>query len=193
MKVIVGLGNPGAMYDRTRHNVGFWVVDELCRRFGVTSHRVKWRAQVADTVAGGEKVLLVKPQTYMNLSGESVREVMDFHRELDPGRDLIVVYDDMDLPPGHIRLREQGSAGGHNGVKSIIQHLGGERFARVRVGIGRPADGRAVVDHVLSPFSPGELESVQGAVTRAADAIEYALAHGFAAAMNRYNARPKDP
>jgi PTH1 family peptidyl-tRNA hydrolase len=189
MKVIVGLGNPGAMYEKTRHNVGFWVVDELARRLGASWGKVKWRAHVAEGRAGGEKVLLVKPQTYMNASGESVRELFDFHRELDAARDLILVYDDMDFPPGQIRLRERGSGGGHNGVKSVIQHLGSEVFPRVRVGIGRPSGDVRVVDYVLSPFSAADLVPVQEAVARAADAVQCALEQGFAAAMNRFNVR----
>ncbi|WP_026974432.1 aminoacyl-tRNA hydrolase [Alicyclobacillus contaminans] len=188
MKVIVGLGNPGDKYAATKHNVGFWVVDELARRWNTPVSREKFHALVGETRVAGEKVLLCKPLTFMNLSGESVREVVAFYSELTPAADVWIIYDDMDFPPGQVRLRQKGSAGGHNGMKSIIQHLGGDVFPRLRVGIGRPEAEQTVVHHVLSPFSSPVLPVVQEAVQRAADAVDFALHHGFEMAMNRYNA-----
>ncbi|GGJ08844.1 peptidyl-tRNA hydrolase [Alicyclobacillus cellulosilyticus] len=191
MKVIVGLGNPGPEYAQTRHNVGFWVVDRLADRWQAGAGKEKWRAWVAEVRCGAEKVLLVKPLTYMNQSGESVRAVINFYRDLDITRDLIVVYDDMDFAPGEIRLRQKGSAGGHNGMKSVIAHLGSEVFPRVRVGIGRPGPGADVVSYVLSPFPPQERLRVEAAAERAANAIEFAVQHTFELAMNRFNRPPE--
>lgn len=187
MKVVVGLGNPGARYDMTKHNVGFWVVDELARRFQAPCTKSKWKALVSECRVGSEKVLLCKPQTFMNLSGESVRAVLDFYADVDKTRDLIIAYDDMDFPVGQFKLREQGSAGGHNGLKSLIQHLGSDQFARVRVGIGRPDEQGPVIDHVLSPFTGSDRDLVQQAVQRSADAVVFALENSFSLAMNRFN------
>lgn len=187
MKVVVGLGNPGDRYEKTKHNVGFWVVDELASRFHTDCGRNKWKALVGECRIGSEKVLFCKPQTFMNLSGESIRAVLDYYDDVEPATDLLVVYDDMDFSIGQCKLREQGSAGGHNGVKSVIQHLGSERFPRVRMGIGRPFGQQPVIDHVLSPFSSDDRDLVMDAVKRATDAVVFAIENSFALAMNRFN------
>ncbi|MCL6445962.1 MAG: aminoacyl-tRNA hydrolase [Alicyclobacillus sp.] len=192
MKLVVGLGNPGEKYANTRHNAGFWVIDALAERAGIHCSKQKWQSLIGEGRIGGELVLFCKPQTYMNLSGEAVREICHFYTDLHLAEDLIVVYDDMDLPTGTLRLRQQGSAGGHNGMKSIITELGTERFPRVRLGIGRPEPGRDVISHVLQPFPSAERPVVDDMVARAADAVEFALQHSFTLAMNRFN-QPRSP
>ncbi|KPV44649.1 aminoacyl-tRNA hydrolase [Alicyclobacillus ferrooxydans] len=190
MKVVVGLGNPGLKYHHTRHNVGFDVVDELAKRMGVSVTKDQWQALSAETRVGQEKVLLVKPQTYMNNSGESVRAIFQFYQEALPEHDLIVIYDDMDFAVGNFRLRQQGSAGGHNGIKSIINHIQTSEFARVRIGIGRPAPEWTVIDHVLGSFSRTDRKLVDAVVERASDAVVFALENSFSLAMNRFNTSP---
>jgi PTH1 family peptidyl-tRNA hydrolase len=187
MKVVVGLGNPGIKYTKTRHNVGFWVVDYLAERFQAPCTKERWKSLIGECRIGDEKVILCKPQTYMNLSGEAIHEITSFFGEINPEEDLIVIYDDMDFAAGTFRLREQGSAGGHNGVKSIIAHLGTHQFPRIRVGIGRPDVERTVIDHVLSPFPRTEEQQVHQAAQRAADAAEFAIMNSFTLAMNRFN------
>ncbi len=187
LKVVVGLGNPGLKYHHTRHNVGFDVVDELAKRMGVSVTKDQWQALSAETRVGQEKVLLVKPQTYMNNSGESVRAIFQFYQEASPEDDLIVIYDDMDFAVGNFRLRQQGSAGGHNGIKSIINHIQTSEFARVRIGIGRPAPEWTVIDHVLGSFSRTDRKLVDAVVERASDAVVFALENSFSLAMNRFN------
>ncbi len=186
MRWIVGLGNPGTEYANTRHNVGFMVVDELARRHGGTVASSKCKALTGEIRIQNEKVALLKPMTYMNLSGESVRAFMDYYKvKLE---DMIVVYDDLDTEVGRIRLRYQGSAGGHNGIKSIIQHTGTQTFNRVRVGISRPRPGVAVSDYVLSGFAKAEQAEVRRMVEEACDAIEYAIGHSFEQTMAKFNA-----
>ncbi len=185
-RLVAGLGNPGRDYDRTRHNVGFLVADALARRAAVRfGHEPKWNADVA---RAGD-VTLMKPMTFMNLSGESVGDFSRFHK-LTPGQALIVL-DDMALPLGRLRLRQRGSAGGHNGLASVLVHLGTEGVPRLRVGIGAAAGSRSIVGHVLGKFSPDEQPGLECAIDRAADAVEYAQTHGFEAAMNRFN--PNEP
>lgn len=187
MRWIVGLGNPGAEYESTRHNAGFFVVDELARRWNAGSFQNKCKALIAEARVQGERVALIKPMTYMNLSGESVRAFMDYFKaKLEDG---IVVYDDLDTEVGRIRLRYQGSAGGHNGIKSIIQHTGTQTFNRVRMGISRPKPGVAVVDYVLSAFAKAEVPEVKRMVEEAADAIEFNLSHTFEQTMAKFNGR----
>jgi PTH1 family peptidyl-tRNA hydrolase len=189
MKVICGLGNPGERYRLTRHNVGFRVVDLLADRWGQTG-----KGRVRDGAARLEvalpepigRVLLVKPMRFMNLSGGPLRAALR-QTEADPAEDLLVVTDDVDLPLGRIRLRREGSAGGHNGLRDIISALGSNEFARLRVGIGRPGASRATVDHVLATFKPGERELVDEAIATAADAAERWLRDGIEVAMNEYN------
>src|SRR5690348_16506783 len=156
MKLVVGLGNPGAKYENTRHNVGFMVIDELSKSVTVSGWREKFRAMVGETRIGQEKVLLCKPLTYMNLSGESVAEICRYYGSLDARSDIIIVYDDMDFSPGQFKLRQKGSAGGHNGIKSLIQCLGTDEFSRIRVGIGRPGKGQDIISYVLGTFGKEE-------------------------------------
>ncbi len=186
VKVIAGLGNPGRDYDKTRHNVGFAVIDEFVSRLQGTSARSRFRAQVIDGVGNGIKFVTAKPQMYMNLSGIPVREIMNWYKA-DLG-DLLIVYDDMDLPLGSLRLRESGSAGGHNGIKSIIAELGTQDFARLRIGIGR--GGGASVAHVLSRFTPDEARIAGAAISEAADAVQMWAERGSIETMNIVN-RPR--
>jgi PTH1 family peptidyl-tRNA hydrolase len=186
MKVIVGLGNPGKQYEMTRHNVGFWVIDRLAEKWNISLTQGKFKGLVGEGRVGTEKVLLVKPLTYMNLSGECVGPLLNFYK-LDAEEDLLVIYDDMDLPCGKIRLRTKGSSGGHNGVKSLIAHLGTEEFKRIKVGIGRPEPGRKVVDHVLTTFSPEDLADVQEAVKRSGEAVAAWMDISFLRVMNQFN------
>ena len=183
-RLVVGLGNPGREYARSRHNVGFMAVDDLARRFSLRfGHR--WsQAHVALGRIDAVEVALAKPQTYMNLSGESVRGLLRRLR-LGPG-DLLVVYDDLDLPFGRLRLRERGSSGGHRGVQSIADRLGTDAFARLRIGIGRPEPWEAV-DYVLAEFSAEERQQLRDVLDRAATAIETCVVEGLAVAMNRFN------
>ncbi|MFN8065776.1 MAG: aminoacyl-tRNA hydrolase [Vicinamibacterales bacterium] len=185
MKAIVGLGNVGREYAGTRHNVGFEVIDEIARRWGVALRPWKSVADVA--VASGRDAVLVKPLTFMNRSGEAVSRVAAFHK-LQPS-DVLVIVDEVQLPVGRLRLRRSGSAGGHNGLKSIIQHVGAE-FPRLRIGVGRGDPKWDLADHVLSRFARDEHEAVAEAVGRAADAAEVFAADGVEVAMNRFNAEP---
>ena len=185
MKLIVGLGNPGAKYAGTRHNAGFSVIDELAERHNIKVDTCKHKALIGKGVINGEKVILAMPQTFMNLSGESVRAIMDFYKlTVD---DLIVVYDDIDLDVGKIRIREKGSAGGHNGMKNIILHSGSQDFVRVRVGVGKKPEHMDLEDHVLSRFSREDLPFMRESSGKACDALEVILSDGAVAAMNRYN------
>jgi len=185
MKWIVGLGNPGSAYDKTRHNVGFMTLDAFAARHGIVFGPSKCKAHIGEGNIGGNKVTLIKPLTYMNLSGESVHAFMSYYKaNLE---DLIVVYDDLDTEVGRVRLRYQGSAGGHNGIKSIIQHTGTQTFNRIRLGISRPVPGLAVVDYVLSSFAKKEKDYVQQMIDNSCDAIEYSLDHSFEQTMAKYN------
>ena len=184
MYVVVGLGNPGKQYENTRHNVGFNVIDILAKEYDISVTKIKHKALIGEGRIGSEKVLLVKPQTYMNLSGESVRAVMDFYK-LDPTKDIIVIADDISLPTGKIRIRAKGSAGGHNGLKSIIAHAGTDQFTRIKVGVG--ANQGDLVKHVLGKFSKGEREIVDDAVRNAASASEVIVMYDVRTAMNKFN------
>ncbi len=183
--LVVGLGNPGPEYSGTRHNVGFMVADILSRRHRIPVKASQHGARVGEGEIAGEPVALVKPLTFMNVSGRAVAPLMQRHSLL-PAH-LVVVYDDADLPLGKIRVRARGSAGGHNGIKSIIGATGSAEFPRVRIGIGRAGRGD-LVDHVLSGFKADERELVHDALERAADAVEAVLAHGIERAMNLFNA-----
>lgn len=187
MKLIVGLGNPGKIYAYTRHNVGFWVIDELSTRWDIKLAKKKWGAVVGEGFVQGRKVILAKPETYMNRSGQAIASALDWLKlELD---DLLVIYDDLDLSLGQIRLRQKGNSGGHNGIKSIISHIGSNEFKRVKIGIGKP-DGRVpVADYVLSPFFKSEEESIKEAVLRASDSVVSWIYSGFTKAMNEYNTK----
>ena len=184
--MIVFLGNPGPKYSGTRHNAGFAVGDEIARRCGCEIKRLKNRALTARTSIGGHDVLLVKPQTFMNCSGEAVRPLADFYKI--PADHILVVSDEISLAPGKIRLRPSGSAGGHNGLKSIIQHLGTEQFPRLRLGVGFPSHpDYDMPDWVLGVMRGEDAEAMSQAVKKAADAIECFMEHGIDRAMNQYN------
>lgn len=185
MKCIVGLGNPGKKYEQTRHNVGFMVIDELAKRHNASLSKKKFNGLYAMETIQGEKVILLAPQTYMNLSGEAVRPLMEYYNlELD---DIIVIYDDLDLPTGKIRLRQKGGHGGHNGLRSIIDQLGNKEFKRIRIGIGRPASRVPVIDYVLGKFSKEEEEEAMESIQKAADACEAWLKLPFPQVMNDFN------
>ncbi|SHF03830.1 peptidyl-tRNA hydrolase [Desulfacinum infernum DSM 9756] len=187
--LIAGLGNPGPRYDGTRHNVGFRVVDRLAQRFSIPMQERKFPAHWGEGRIGGRKVVLVKPMTYMNRSGEAVGPILRYYRL--PPEALLVVHDDLDLPLGRIRIARRGGTGGHRGVASIIQTLGGGEFARLKLGIGRPRYGESVEAFVLDGFYSDELEAAEEMVDRAAAAALAVLADGLEAAMNRFNQRRK--
>jgi len=188
VKLLVGLGNPGARYRGTRHNVGFAVADELARRWTVEFEGAPAEALMARARRVGPGVTLVKPLTFMNLSGAAVAELVRYFRvEL---ADLLVVADDAALPLGRLRARPRGSDGGHNGIGSLIERLGTEEFARLRIGVGRGDPRRDLADHVLARFEPDEGPAVEETIVRAADAAELFVDEGIDAVMNRYNARP---
>lgn len=185
MKIIVGLGNPGDEYVNTRHNVGFMTVDALARHYGVVNWKNKFDALIAEIKLDGETILLVKPQTFMNLSGSTVGQIFRWYKAtLD---DVIAIYDDMDLPVGKIRLRKRGSSGGHRGVESLLVHLGKEEFARVRIGIGRPQAGWTVNAHVLANFTKEEQEPIAKVIIDLVPAIEAIVKDGIDKAMNKFN------
>lgn len=188
MYVIAGLGNPGRKYEKTRHNMGFLVLDEFADRHGIKVSKIKHKALVGEGRVGGEKVLLVKPQTYMNLSGKSLREVMSYYDV--PIKNLIVVYDDLDIGAGALRIRKKGSAGSHNGMKSVIYQLQSDDFPRVRVGIGA-GSGMDWKDFVTGRVSGDEADILAKAVGRAAEALDCILEDGIDIAMNRFNTSRK--
>ena len=190
MFLIAGLGNPGRQYEKTRHNMGFDVIDEIIDRCRIPQGGIAHKAMYGKGMIAGEKVMLAKPLTYMNLSGESIREFVNYYK-IDPETELIVIYDDIDLEPGQIRIRKKGSAGGHNGIKSIIGQLGTQNFYRIKVGVGEKPKGWDLADYVLGHFSSQERELVDEAVKKAADAVETILQSGIDAAMNQYNGSGK--
>lgn len=185
MKLIVGLGNPGREYELTRHNIGFMAIDELAKRWNISLNEQKFKGVFGAGFVNGEKVILLKPLTYMNLSGESIRPLMDYYK-IDV-EDFVVLYDDLDIPVGKLRLRMKGSAGGHNGVKSTISHLGTQEFQRIRMGIDRPKNGMKVVDYVLGRFTSEEIPDVGHSIEKAADACEEWLNKPFLQIMNTFN------
>lgn len=186
MFIIAGLGNPSREYDKTRHNVGFDTVDYLAEKHGISISEKKHKALVGKGIIADQKVILIKPQTYMNLSGESIRAVLDFYK-VDEREKLIVIYDDISLPPGQLRIRKKGSAGGHNGIKNIITHLGHDTFMRIKVGIGEKPQGYDLADYVLGRFSKDDRVVMEEAFQEAADAIEVMITKGPDAAMNLFN------
>lgn len=194
MKVIVGLGNPGPKYAGTRHNVGFDVLDYLAAAPGVGPFRSKFQALIAEAKEGDEPILLIKPETFMNLSGRAVRQVVDFYK-LEPAR-VLIVSDDFNLPLGKLRVRAKGSHGGQNGLRNIQECLGTDEYPRLRLGVGQPGDGEAV-DFVLSRFKPGERTAVEDAVAKAAEAVMVWVRQGIDACMNKANGpgedKPKKP
>lgn len=185
MKLIVGLGNPGTAYRHTRHNIGFDVLDRLAIRLDVAFNREKFGGAIAEARVDGEKVLLLKPLTYMNLSGDSVAQAARYHA--DSPADILVVYDEVDLPLGKLRLRKSGSAGTHNGMKSVIERLGAENVPRLRVGVGAERQKGDRVAHVLGKFRPDERDAIAEAIEQASDACLCFMKEGVDAAMNRFN------
>lgn len=190
MYLIVGLGNPGRQYEATRHNVGFDTVDYLVEEHKIPQGGVKFNAMYGKAIMGGEKVILMKPLSYMNLSGGPVRDMVNFFK-IDPETELIIVQDDIDLEPGQLRIRKQGSAGGHNGLKDIIQKLGTEKFLRIKIGVGAKPQGWDLADHVLSRFVPSDRKLVDEAIEKAAKAAELVITEGPDKAMNEYNRKVK--
>ena len=188
MYLIAGLGNPGKEYSGTRHNMGYSVITELAKRHDISASEQRMKTLYGKGRIGAERVILAEPLTYMNLSGESVRSMCEYFR-VDPFSELIVIYDDISLAPGQIRVRPGGSAGGHNGMKSIIKMLGGDQFMRIRVGIGEKPKGWDLADYVLGRPSEEERVLLEDAFGRAADAVETILSRGVDAAMNVYNAK----
>lgn len=184
-KLIVGLGNPGARYANTRHNVGWMALDAFARKHGVAIETNGFHGTYGELRWEGEKVILLKPLTFMNLSGRSVAPAAHFYK-VAPA-DMLVVYDELDLNPGMLRMREKGSAGGHNGMKSIIQELGTQEFPRLRIGIGRPAPGWAVPDWVLAPFGADDAATIAQVLPRAVEAIASYLTDGTLKTMSKYN------
>lgn len=186
MYIIVGLGNPGRRYAGTRHNAGYDAIDALADRYRIDVETVRFQGLIGKGSIEGHPVVLAKPTTFMNLSGQCVRELVNFYK-IDEKSELIVIYDDISLPPGQLRVREKGSAGGHNGIKNIIAHLGGQEFLRIKVGIGEKPAGYDLADYVLSRFSKDERAALDGALERAADAAVCLITDGAVAAMNEYN------
>lgn len=192
MYIIAGLGNPDGKYRNTRHNIGFDVIDAIAEKNDIVLGEKKHKAVIGKGFVAGEKTVLVKPLTYMNLSGESIRSVIDFYK-VDEKHELIVISDDVSLDPGQIRIRKRGSDGGHNGLKNIILHLGHDEFIRVRMGVGEKPPKMDLADYVLGHFLPEEREQMKESARRATLAIETIIAEGADAAMNRYNVRKKPP
>ena len=190
MYIIVGLGNPSAQYAGTRHNAGFDVIDRIAREYNISVETRKSRAYVGTGIIGGRKVLLAKPQTYMNLSGESVRSLVDFYK-IDVETELLVIFDDVSLDVGQLRIRARGTAGGHNGIKSIIAHLGTTEFHRIKIGVGKKPPQYDLADYVLGHFSKEEGALMEEGYERAVHAIEQLAAGQVERAMNEYNRKVK--
>ncbi|MCR4788095.1 MAG: aminoacyl-tRNA hydrolase [Lachnospiraceae bacterium] len=186
MFIIAGLGNPTKEYDGTRHNIGFRFIDELADEYNIGVTTIQYKALVGKGIIEGQKVLLVKPLTFMNLSGESIRELTDYYK-IDPSRELIVISDDIELPPGFIRVRPHGSSGGHNGLKNIIKNIGTEDFQRIRVGVGQKPPRMELADYVLGHFKPDEREQMDEGLKKAAGALKLMLEDRTDEAMNAYN------
>jgi peptidyl-tRNA hydrolase, PTH1 family len=187
MKLLVGLGNPGKRYEGTRHNIGFVVIDQLARSCRAGRFLSRFDAEIAEGMEGDEKVLLAKPQTFMNRSGRTVRQIVDFYQL--PYEDLLIICDDVNLPLGQLRARARGTHGGHNGLRDIQNHLGTTEYGRLRIGVGAP-EGRDMADYVLDRFQAGERKVVEDAVLRALQAAAVWMNEGMEACMNRFNANP---
>ena len=186
MFAIIGLGNPGKEYENTRHNAGFNSVDAIAKKYGIDISKNEFKSKVGQGFIDGQKVILVKPQTYMNNSGEAVREVVDFYK-LDSTSEIMIIYDDISLDVGMIRVRDKGSAGGHNGIKSIIAHLGSEALLRIRVGVGDKGENGDLVKHVLGTFKGDDETTIKESYEKAVDAATLILNDNFEKAMNIYN------
>lgn len=191
MYIIVGLGNPTREYENTRHNIGFDVIDKLAQEFSITVLEKKHKALIGKGIINGQKVILAKPQTYMNLSGESVRELVDYYK-VDEETELLVIYDDISLDVGQLRIRKKGSAGGHNGIKSIIQHLGTDAFLRIKMGVGEKPKGYDLADYVLGHFSKEERVIMDESAGKATKAVELMVIDKIGEAMNLYNKKAKN-
>lgn len=191
MFLIVGLGNPGKQYEHTRHNVGFDVMDALADKYNISISEKKHKALFGKGVIEGHKVVLAKPQTFMNLSGESVAELLNYYK-LDPENELLVIFDDISLAPGGIRIRKRGSAGGHNGIKNIIAQTGTQNFMRIKVGVGEKPKGWDLADHVLGHFDAEDREKVEDAITEALRAAEMILQGEVDRAMNDFNGKKQE-
>ena len=190
MYLIAGLGNPSKTYEGTRHNIGFTMIDAIGEKYGIDETKKKHKAFVGRGIIDGMRVILAKPQTYMNLSGESVREIADFYK-IEP-ENIIIIYDDISLDVGQLRIRKKGSAGGHNGIKNIIACLGTQEFPRIKVGIGNKPEGWDLADYVLSKYSKAEQEALEEAADGVIGAVKLMLMDDIEAAMNRYNAKKRD-
>lgn len=190
MFLIVGLGNPGRQYEHTRHNAGFDVMDALAEKYNISISESGHKALFGKGMIGGQKVILAKPQTFMNLSGESVAELLHYYK-IDPEEELLVIFDDISLAPGNIRIRKKGSAGGHNGIKNIIAHLGTQEFPRIKVGVGAKPPKMDLADYVLSRFGAEEQKIMDEAFGEAAEAAVMMMTTGAERAMNHYNAKKK--
>lgn len=188
MQIIVGLGNPGKEYEHTRHNAGFDALDRLADKYGITIKTKKFQALIGDGTINGKRVILMKPQTFMNLSGNAVHEIANFYNLTSD--DFIVIYDDIDLDVGSIRVRAKGSAGGHNGIKSIIANLD-DKFKRVRIGVGAKKENGDLVDHVLGQMSKADKAEFESALDKAIAAVEETLDNGITSAMNKFNEKKK--
>ena len=186
MFVIAGLGNPKKEYENTRHNIGFETVDAIAEKYNIGVLECKHKALLGKGYIEGQKVILAKPLTFMNLSGESIREIIDYYKA-DPASELIVISDDISLEPGQIRVRKKGSAGGHNGLKNIILHLGGEEFQRIRMGVGEKPKNYDLADYVLGHFSKEEKKLMDEGIEKAVRAVEIILTEGPDKAMNEFN------
>lgn len=185
MYLIIGLGNPESDYANTRHNMGFNVINKLSEKYNIEVKKDKFKALFGSGVIEGEKVILVKPQTFMNLSGEAVQEFVNFYKI--PLENVLVIYDDVDIEPGKIRIRKNGSAGGHNGMKSIVSHLSSEKFPRVRVGIGKPHGQKDMIAHVIGGIDDEDKELLDKGVNLATEAVIETLKNNIDSAMNKYN------
>lgn len=186
MFIIVGLGNPSKEYDGTRHNIGFAAIDALAEKFNVSINTANHHALTGTTYINGEKVLFMKPLTYMNLSGEAVRDAVKFYK-IDPADKLLVIYDDISIDVGRLRLRKKGSDGGHNGIKNIIAHLGSDVFYRIKIGVGNKPEGFDLAYYVLGHFSKDELDIMKGNMEKICDIVPLTIAGEFDKAMNLYN------
>lgn len=185
MYLIIGLGNPEEEYSKTRHNMGFNVINKIAEQYGIKINKSKFQGLYESAIIEGQKVMLIKPQTYMNLSGESVKQFVDFYKI--PKEEILVIYDDMDIEPGKIKIRKKGGAGGHNGMKSIIKMLGTEEFARIRTGIGRPIHSGDDINYVIGAIPEEEIPELQKGVEKAKEAVIEILKNGIDSAMNKLN------
>ena len=191
MFIIAGLGNPDRQYEGTRHNAGFDVIDRIAEKYNIAVDTKKHRAYIGKGIIDGQKVILAKPQTYMNLSGESIRSLVDYYK-IDEENELLVVYDDISLDVGQLRIRAKGSAGGHNGIKNIIAHLGTQVFPRIKVGVGEKPKGYDLADYVLGHFSKAERERMEEGYDHAVRAAEMIVSGQLSEAMNEFNGKRKN-